>query len=81
VSLFIYSSTLPPITFGEQLNNDLKRKREDDEDDYKESKKARLEEQTIIDEGEDIAFTKLTELAREAHELIQINTIQFSIGV
>jgi len=49
-------------------NNDLRRKREDDEDDYKESKKARLEEQTIIDEGEDIAFTKLAELAREANE-------------
>ena len=49
-------------------NNDLKRKREDDEDDYKESKKSRLEEQTIIDEGEDIAFTKLAELAREANE-------------
>ena len=41
------------------MNNHLKWKREDDEDDYKESKKARLEEQTIIDEGEDIAFTKL----------------------
>ena len=49
-------------------NNDLRGKREDDEDDYKESKKARLEEQTIIDEGEDIAFTKLAELAREASE-------------
>ena len=49
-------------------NNDLRGKREDDEDDYKESKKARLEEQTIIDEGEDIAFTKLAELAREANE-------------
>ena len=49
-------------------NNDLERKRKDDEDDYKESKKARLEEQTIIDEGEDIAFTKLTELVREANE-------------
>ena len=49
-------------------NNDLKRKRKDDEDDYKESKKSRLEEQTIIDEGGDIAFTKLTELAREANE-------------
>jgi uncharacterized protein YnzC (UPF0291/DUF896 family) len=48
--------------------NDLKRKREDDEDEFKESKKARLEEQTIIDEGEDIAFTKLAELAREANE-------------
>jgi hypothetical protein len=31
-------------------------------------KKSRLEEQAIIDEGEDIAFTKLTELAREANE-------------
>ena len=50
------------------MNNHLKWKREDDEDDYKESKKARLEEQTIIDEGEDIAFTKLTELVREANE-------------
>ena len=49
-------------------NNDLKRKREDDEDDYKQSRKSRLEEQTIIDEGEDIAFTKLAELAREASE-------------
>ena len=48
-------------------NNDLKRKREDDEDDYKESKKSRLDEQTIIDEGEDVAFTKLAELAREAN--------------
>ena len=48
--------------------NDLKRKREDDEDDYKESKKARLKEQTIIDEGGDIALTKLAELAREANE-------------
>ena len=48
--------------------NDLKRKREDDEDDFRESKKARLEEQTIIDEGEDIALTKLAELAREANE-------------
>ena len=38
----------------------MKRKREDDEDDdYKDSKKSRLEEQTIIDEGEDMAFTKL----------------------
>ena len=47
----------------------MKRKREDDEDDdYKDSKKSRLEEQTIIDEGEDIAFTKLAELAREANE-------------
>jgi hypothetical protein len=32
-------------------NNDLKRKREDDEDDYKESKKSRLEEQTIKDQS------------------------------
>ena len=48
---------------------DLKRKREDDEDDdYKDSKKSRLEEQTIIDEGEDVAFTKLAELVREASE-------------
>ena len=47
-------------------NNDFKRKREDDEDDYKESKKARVKEQTIIDEGEDIAFMKLAELARES---------------
>jgi uncharacterized protein YnzC (UPF0291/DUF896 family) len=44
----------------------LRGKREDDEDDYKESKKSRLDEQTIIDEGEDIAFTKLAELARES---------------
>jgi hypothetical protein len=42
--------------------------KEDDEDVFKDSKKARLEEQTIIDEGEDIALTKLTELAREASE-------------
>jgi hypothetical protein len=49
-------------------NNDLKRKREDDEDDYKESKKSRLDEQTIIDEGEDVVFTELTELVREANE-------------
>ena len=42
-------------------NNDLRRKREDDEDDYK-------EDQTIINEGEDIAFTKLAELARETNE-------------
>ena len=41
-------------------NNDLKRKREDKDDDYKRSKKSRLDEQTIIDEGEDVA-----ELARE----------------
>jgi hypothetical protein len=48
---------------------DLKRKREDDEDDdYKDSKKSRLEEQTIIDEGEDIAFTKLAKPAGEANE-------------
>jgi hypothetical protein len=43
--------------------NDLKRKREDDEDDYKESRKSRLDEQTIIDEGEDVAFTELAEFA------------------
>jgi hypothetical protein len=49
-------------------NNDLKRKREDKEDDYNRSKKSRLDEQTIIDEGEDVAFTKLAELAREANE-------------
>ena len=49
-------------------NDDLKRKRKDDEDDYKESKKSRLEEQTIIDEGEDVVFTELTELVREANE-------------
>ena len=49
-------------------NNDLKRKREDDEDDYKQSRKSRLEEQTIIDDGEDIAFTRLAEIAREANE-------------
>jgi hypothetical protein len=49
-------------------NNDLKRKREDDEDEYKQPKKSRLEEQTIIDEGGDIAFMKLAELAREANE-------------
>jgi hypothetical protein len=35
---------------------------------YIPSKKSRLEEQTIIDEGEDVAFTKLAELAREANE-------------
>jgi hypothetical protein len=46
----------------------VKRKREDDEDDYKESKKSRLDEQTIVDEGRDIAFTKLATLAREANE-------------
>jgi hypothetical protein len=45
-----------------------KRKREDAEDNNKQSKKSRLEEQAIIDEGEDIAFTKLAELAREANE-------------
>ena len=44
-------------------NNDLKQKREDKEDDYNRSKKSRLDEQTIIDEGEDVA-----ELAREANE-------------
>ena len=49
-------------------NNDLKRKRDDDEDDNIPSKKSRLEEQTIIDEGEDVAFTKFAELAREASE-------------
>jgi hypothetical protein len=49
-------------------NNDLKRKREDEQDDYKRSKKSRLDEQTIIDEGEDVAFTELAELAREANE-------------
>jgi hypothetical protein len=43
-------------------NNDLKRTREDDEDDYKQSKKSRLDEQAIIDEGEDVVFTKLAEL-------------------
>jgi len=47
-------------------NNDLKRQR--DEDDVMPSKKPRLEEQTIIDDGEDVAFTKLAELAREANE-------------
>jgi len=46
----------------------LKRKRDDDEDDNIPSKKSRLEEQTIIDEGEDVAFTKFAELAREANE-------------
>ena len=46
----------------------MKRKREDAEDNYKQSKKSRLEEQTIIDEGEDIAFTKLAKPAREANE-------------
>ena len=49
-------------------NSDLKRKRDDDQDDYIPSKKSRLEEQTTIDEGEDIAFTKLAELAREENE-------------
>ena len=49
-------------------NNDLKQKRDDDEDDNIPSKKSRLEEQTIIDEGRDIAFTKLATLAREANE-------------
>jgi hypothetical protein len=49
-------------------NNDLKRKRDDDEDDNIPSKKSRLDEQTIIDEGEDVAFTKLADLAREANE-------------
>ena len=46
----------------------MKRKRKDAEDNYKQSKKSRLEEQAIIDEGEDIAFTKLAELDREANE-------------
>jgi hypothetical protein len=49
-------------------NYDLKRKSDDDEDDNIPSKKSRLEEQTIIDEEEDVAFTKLAELAREANE-------------
>ena len=49
-------------------NNDLKGKRDDDEDDNIPSKKSRLEEQTIIDEGKDVAFTKLAELVREANE-------------
>jgi hypothetical protein len=35
---------------------------------YIPSQKSRLEEQTNIDEGEDVAFTKLAELAREANE-------------
>jgi hypothetical protein len=47
-------------------NNDLKRKIDDDEDYNMPSKKSRLEEQTIIDEGEDVAFTKLAKLAGEA---------------
>ena len=46
----------------------MKRKRQDDDDDYQESKKECLEEQVIIDEGGDIAFAKLAELAREASE-------------
>ena len=46
----------------------MKRKRKDDDDDYKESKMERLEEQPIIDEGGYIAFAKLAELAREASE-------------
>jgi hypothetical protein len=46
----------------------LKRTREDDEDDYKQSKKSCLDEQAIIDEGEDVFFTKLAELTREANE-------------
>jgi hypothetical protein len=49
-------------------NNDLKGKRDDDEDDNIPSKKSRLEEQTTIDEGEDVAFTRLAELVREANE-------------
>ena len=49
-------------------NNGLMRKRDDDEDDNTPSKKSCLEEQTVIDEGEDVAFTKLSELAREANE-------------
>jgi hypothetical protein len=49
-------------------NNDFKRTRDDDEDDNISSKKSRLEEQTIIDEVEDTAFTKLAELAGEANE-------------
>ena len=49
-------------------NNDLRGKREDDEDDYKQSKKSCLDEQAIIDEGEDVFFTKLAELTREANE-------------
>jgi hypothetical protein len=48
-------------------NNDLKRTREDDEDDYKQSKRSRLDEQAIIDEGEDVVFTKL---AVSGYELI-----------
>ena len=48
-------------------NNDLRRKRKD-EDDKISSKNSRLEEQTIIDEGKDVAFTKLAELSREANE-------------
>ena len=42
-------------------NNDLNRTSEDDGDDYRQSKKSRLDEQTIIDEGENVAFTKLDE--------------------
>jgi len=48
--------------------NELKRQRDDNEDDYIPSKKSRLEEQTTIDEGEDVAFTQLAELAREQNE-------------
>jgi hypothetical protein len=46
----------------------LNRTSEDDGDDYRQSKKSRLDEQTIIDEGENVAFTKLAELTREANE-------------
>jgi len=46
----------------------LNRTSKDDGDDYKQSQKSRLDEQTIIDEGEDVAFTKLAELTREANE-------------
>ena len=49
-------------------NNDLNLTSKDDGDDYKQSQKSRLDEQTIIDEGEDVAFTKLAELTREANE-------------
>ena len=49
-------------------NNELKRKRDDDEDDYTSSKKPRFEDQIIIDDGEDVALTKLAEQAREANE-------------
>ena len=46
----------------------MNRTSEDDGDDYRQSKKSRLDEQTIIDEGETVAFTKLAELTREANE-------------